>query len=262
MVRGRKCQTKGGFMLKVLSIALAAFTITATATAKANTVKAQDNTSPYFQIQSHTITEVPVSAEALEALRAEQQIVQTRRSQGLSDGLDDILNPVKEVDATLDIIINMGKKIWAIFEASTPVVNLSTQRANALPRDATDWRDMADWSDVQAKQYSVSYKNAFGGEVVRFSVLMTYTHSGTFRGQGKYLSDVGFLVNEYWVAPLYTLTGQSEVVRVQNVGRADAPIAAMELNMVWNVSTVLVKSQSALNYYIRGDGPVTVREVK
>ena len=87
---------------------------------------------------------------------------------------------------------------------------------------------MADWSDVQAKQYSVSYKNAFGGEVVRFSVLMTYTYNGSFRGQGKYLSDVGFLVNEYWVAPLYTLTGQSEVVRVQNVGRADAPIASMD----------------------------------
>ncbi|MES2769175.1 MAG: hypothetical protein V4596_08520 [Bdellovibrionota bacterium] len=245
-------------MLKVLSIALLAFTFS-------NTVHAEDLNSPYFQIKSHSITEVPVDASTMKNLRSNQELLKIRRAQGEKDGLDDvlgdILNPVKEVDATLDVIINMGAKIWKIFEASTPVVNLSTKRANAIPREATDWRDMADWSDVQARQYSVSYKNAFNSEVVRFSVLMTYTYNGTHKGKGKYLSDVGFLVNEYWVAPLYKLEGESEVVRVQNVGRADAPIAAMELNMVWRVSTVLVKSQNAINYYVRGDGPLTVREL-
>lgn len=246
-------------MLKILSIALLALTLSNTVQAKEKDPNKKFN-SQYLAIESYSVTETPVSEETLNVLRAQHQLLQSNRSQ--DDGIGSILNPVKEVDATLDIIINMGKKIWAIFEASTPVVNLSTQRANALPRDATDWRDMADWSDLEARQYTISYKNGFNAEVVRFSVLMTYTHSGTFRGKGKYLSDVGFLVNDYDVAPLYTLTARSEVVRTQNVGRADQPIAAMEMNMIWNVSNVLSKSQKALNFYIRGDGPVTVREIK
>lgn len=244
-------------MLKIFSIALLVLTLS-------NTVHAEVKSSPYYQIKSFSIHEEPVNQESMMAVRKNIQEQQQLRIQGLDDKLNpgDILNPVKEADATLDVIINMGAKIWKIFEASTPVVNLSTKRANALPRDATDWRDMSNWSDVEGRQYSIEYKNGFNMTVVKFSVLMTYTHSGQFKGKGKYLSDVGFLINEYWVAPLYTLEGESEVVRVQNVGKADDAIAAMELNMVWRVSTVLVKSQNAVNYFVRGDGPLTVREIK
>lgn len=247
-------------MLKALSVALVALAL-------GNTVHAEVKSSPYYQIKSYSIQETPVAADTMMKIRSDIRHHQELRIKGLGDGDDklnpgDILNPVKEVDATLDVIINMGAKIWKIFEASTPVVNLSAKRANALPKAVTDWRDMSNWSDVQAKQYTIEYKNGFNATVVRFSVLMTYTYDGQFQGRGKYLSDVGFLVNEYWVAPLYKLEGESEVVRVQNVGKADEAIAAMELNMVWRVSNVLVKSQNAVNYYVRGDGPLTVREVK
>jgi hypothetical protein len=226
-----------------------------------NTVQAKEIDSAYYQIKSFSMTEEPVSQETLMKIRNNyRQDIQKR--DGLPTDPTDILNPINQADKALDVIINMGAKIWKIFEASTPVVNLNTKRANALPRDMNDWRDMADWSDVQAKQYSIVYKNGFNAEVVRFSVLMTYSYNGSYQGRGKYLSDVGFLVNEYWVAPLYKLEGESEVVRVLNVGRADAPIAAMEMNMVWRVSNVLFKSQNAVNYYVRGDGPLTVREIK
>jgi hypothetical protein len=227
-----------------------------------NTVHAEDLKSPYYQIKSFSMTEVPVDQTTLMTIRANYR--QDIKKRDDVTGVGDILNPVKEVDQTLDLIINMGAKVWKIFEASTPVVNLNTKRANALPREARDgdWTDMAEWSDVQAKQYSIVYKNGFNAEVVRFSVLMTYSYNGTYKGKGRYLSDVGFLINEYWVAPLYSLNGESEVVRTMNVGRADAPIAGMELNMVWRVSNVLFKSQNAVNYFVRGDGGLTVREVK
>jgi hypothetical protein len=244
-------------MLKVFSIALLAFALS-------STVHAEVKSSPYYQIKSYSIHEEPVNQESMMTIRKSIQERQALRMQGLDDKFNpgDVLNPVKEVDATLDVIINMGAKIWKIFEASTPVVNLATKRANALPRDATDWRDMSNWSDLEGRQYSIEYKNGFNATVVKFSVLMTYSHSGQFKGKGKYLSDVGFLVNEYWVAPLYKLEGESQVVGVRNVGKANDVIAAMELNMVWRVSNVLVKSQNAMNYFIRGDGPLTVREVK
>lgn len=241
-------------MLKLLSFAFIAFSLS-------TTVQAEELNSPYFQIKSVSIQEEEVSEQTLMKIRSvyrQQQLDQETRE---DNPLEDILNPIKETEKIVDAIINIGAKVWKVFEASTPVVNLSTKRANALPREYKDWREMSDWSDVQARQYTVSYKNGFDAEVVRFSVLMTYAYNGSFNGRGKYLNDVGFLVNEYRVAPLYTLEGESEVVRVQNVGRAEEPIAAMELNMVWRVNNVLFKSQNALNYFVRGDGPVKVREV-
>lgn len=244
-------------MLKALSIAILALFLS-------NTVKAEVKSSPYYQIKSFSIHEEPVNQEAMMTIKKSIQERAMLRAEGLDDKLNpgDILNPVKEVDATLDVIINMGAKVWKIFEAMTPSVDLSTKRANALPKDATDWRDMSNWSDVQGRQFSVEYKNAYNMTVVRLSVLMTYAHSGQYKGKGKYLSDVGFLVNEYWIAPLYSLYGRSDVVGVKNVGKANDAIAAMELNMVWNVSTVLSKAQNAVSFYLRGDGPLTIREVK
>ncbi len=245
-------------MLKALTMSLS---VSLFALVLGHTAQAADPQTPYFQIKSFSIHEEPVSPETLMTIRKNYTHLDVKKRDDGS-GIPDILNPVKQADQTLDVIINMGAKIWKIFEASTPVVNLNTKRANALPRDMNDWRDMADWSDVQAKQYSIVYTNGFNAEVVRLSVLMTYSYNGSFKGKGKYLSDVGFLVNEYWVAPLYKLEGESEVVSVLNVGRSDAPIAAMEMNMVWRVSNVLFKSQNAVNYYVRGDGPLTVREIK
>ena len=241
-------------MLKLLSFAFIALSLS-------STVQAEELNSPYFQIKSVSIQEEAVSDQTLQSIRRtykQQMLDQQLRG---DNPLEDILNPIKDTEKIVDTIINIGAKIWKVFEASTPVVNLSTKRANALPREYTSWQDMSDWSDVQARQYSVSYKNGFNAEVVRFSVLMTYAYNGSFKGKGQYLNDVGFLINEYWVAPLYTLEGQSEVANIQNVGRADAPIAAMELNMIWRVNNVLFKSQNALNYYVRGDGPLKVREV-
>ncbi len=240
-------------MLKIISA-------TALAILLSNSVQAKDLDSPYYQIKSVTVHEEAVSKQDYQALRAE--VLQQRALRVQDDGLGDILNPIKEVDKIVDAIINLGAKVWAVFEKSTPVVNLSAKRANALPRDVTNWRDMANWSDVEARQYSVTYKNGFNATVVRFSILMTYSYNGSFQGRGQYLSDVGFLVNDYWVAPLYTLEGESEVVRVLNVGRDDAPIAGMEVNMVWRVNNVLYKSQRAINYFVRGDGPLKVRELQ
>lgn len=239
-------------MLKILSVSLFAFFLSNSAQAK--------SLDPYYQIKSVSVQEEAVNQELYQVVRAEALQLRAQRLQ--DGGLEDILNPVKEVEKIVDTIINIGAKVWSVFEKSTPVVNLSTKRANALPREVTSWRDMANWSDIEARQYSVSYKNGFNATVVRFSILMTYSYNGSFQGRGQYLSDVGFLVNDYWVAPLYTLEGESEVVRVLNVGRDDAPIAAMELNMVWRVNNVLFKSQRAINYFIRGDGQLKLRELQ
>src|SRR5690606_12217645 len=136
----RNCTTKGGHMLKTLSLAIIALFLSIS-------TQAEDLSAPYFEVQSVEVQVSPVSDECLTALRIEYKS-QRMAEQFNENPLDDILNPIKDAEKVVDAIINLGAKIWKVFEASTPVVNLSTRRANALPRDYTDWREMSDWSDL------------------------------------------------------------------------------------------------------------------
>lgn len=225
-------------------------------------VSKADTQSQYLQIKSMSVQEIPVDQNLLMKVRSEinpYDIQSSLDARGDGNPLD-VVDPVRAANDVLDGIINFGSKVWKIFEKSTPVVNLNMQRANALPAQLREWTEMDNWSDVEAKQYAVTYKNGFNADVVTFKVLLTYAYNGQYNGTGRYLNQVGFLANEYNVAPLFTLNAQSEVVRVQNVGTRAAPIAGLELNLTYQVENVLTKRQSALNYYLRGDGALKLRQ--
>ncbi len=203
----------------------------------------------YFRVTSVEKTETALTEE-------DQKRVQFLGSQRLLQIQNDsAVNPtLTEASLSLDVILNMGKKIWQVIVDGKPVVNSNTSRANALPQGAKSWLQLANWSDPEAHRYDITYKNMYGAAVVKYAFLVTYSYGGSVNGKGKYLSEVGFTNSELSVAWMYNFNATSEVVRVVNVGTVDEPIAGMELNLNWTIKTPLQEQQSTSSYYVRGDG--------
>lgn len=153
-------------------------------------------------------------------------------------------------------IINIGLKIWKIIEDNKPVVNLNLQRASALPSGLKDWSEMENWSDIQAREYQVSYINGFKKEVVKMNILMTYSYGGTFNSRGQYLSQVGVLVKDLEVDWGFTVQAETEVARVVNAGTRENPLALMEMNLKWSVKSVMKQIHEGLHFAIKGNGEV------
>jgi hypothetical protein len=160
-----------------------------------------------------------------------------------------------ETAVILDQVINLGQKVWKIVEANKPVVSVTeVPRANALPKGAESWQQLAGWQNPRARVFRVSYKNTYGFTVVDFSFRVTYTSGGNVGGKGAYLANVSVIPANLQVAWGFTFNAGVEVANVLNAGTAQSPIAGMELLMRWQIDTVVKHERSTASYFVRGDG--------
>ena len=95
-----------------------------------------------------------------------------------------------ETIAIIDQIVNLAEKIWNIIDKNRPVVNITTNYANAVPYGTSHWTQLQSWSKPSTKKYAFSMKNGYGTEVVKVTYQVHWTHSGNFQGKGKFLTGV------------------------------------------------------------------------
>jgi len=136
----------------------------------------------------------------------------------------------------------------------SPVVSLSTSRADAVPQGINSWLQLANWSDPEAHKYEITYKNLYGMEVVKYAFLVTYSYGGNVNGKGKYLSEVGFNNFQFKCSLDVQLQRHSEVVRVVNVGTSEDPLQVWSINLNWIVKTPIQEQHSTTHFIVRGDG--------
>lgn len=153
-----------------------------------------------------------------------------------------------------DEVVALGEKVWKIVEAGKPVVTVQTPEASALPRGLACWADLSGWQAPQTKAYEVVYKNGFGMDVVKFRFRLQFTAGGGHDGIGKYLANVTVMPAELNVMWGYTFDAQVEVEQAINVGSSQNPIAGLELNLKWDVKTVVQESVNSFHFFVQGDG--------
>ncbi len=178
---------------------------------------------------------------------------------GAVDPLAGFNNGVAVVNGTvaaIDNIVNLMEKIWNIIEKNQPVVNVTTNYANAVPFGTSHWSQLQGWSKPATKKYSFSMKNGFGSEVVKVTYQVHRTHSGNFQGKGKFLTGVTIEPLNIVTAWGYKVTLVSEVPdsTIANVGTHEDPIASMQVQLKWIVHTALKDITSKAIYYVQGDG--------
>jgi hypothetical protein len=153
-----------------------------------------------------------------------------------------------------DKIINIGQKIWTLVEKGKPVLNEQLESANALPEGVGNWQELEGWQAPVGRTYKVSYENLFGIEVVRFNFRLLYTYGGSYRGKGLYLTHVAVMPADVHVAWGYHLDASGGVPSVTNAGTSDDPVAGAQVDVRWNVKTVLKEGDYSASYFVRGDG--------
>ncbi|MDA8132895.1 MAG: hypothetical protein M0011_15440 [Elusimicrobia bacterium] len=157
---------------------------------------------------------------------------------------------------TLDKIVNLMEKIFGIIEKNQPVVNITTNYANAVPFGTSHWTQLQGWSKPATKKYAFSMKNAYGSQVVKVTYQVHYTYNGNFQGKGKFLTGVTIEPLSVTTAWGYKVSLVSEVPdsTIANVGTHEDPIASMQVQLRWTVHTMVKDITQKGIYYVQGDG--------
>ena len=171
-------------------------------------------------------------------------------------GFNNTVNQINGTIGVIDNIVNLVDKIWTIIEKNQPVVNITTNYANAVPYGTSHWTQLQGWSKPATKKYSFSMKNGFGSEVVKVTYQVHYTHSGNFQGKGKFLTGVTIEPLNVVTAWGYKVTLVSEVPdsTIANVGTSADPVASMQVQLRWTAHTAVKDITSKAIYYVQGDG--------
>lgn len=167
---------------------------------------------------------------------------------------------VEDALVNWDQIMAIGEKIWKVVEANKPSVTVKTPTVSALPRGLSCWADLEQWQAPRTQTYQVIYKNGFGMEAVKFRFRLHYTYGGGKGGRGKYLANVTVMPADLNVIWGYTFNAEVEVGKAVNLGTMESPVAGLELNMKWQVKTVVKEINSSYHYFVQGDGAAIASE--
>lgn len=163
------------------------------------------------------------------------------------------LNPLNTIELYIDQIINLGKKIFNIISQGRPVVNIKLDTANALPKGLSCWSDLSGWNMPNSKVYNVQYENALGMTVVDYSYRVIYTAGGSVDGTGKYITNATFMPANVSVGWGFEFDATASIPTVFNTGTKQNPVAGMQMNMEWKVTSPLSYEQGTEAYFVSGE---------
>lgn len=175
-------------------------------------------------------------------------------------GLNTANAAVDKAALIVDKIVNIGEKIWSVVEKGRPVQNFHNTVANALPANASTWTDLISWKQPETKVIGMSYKNAYGIEVVRFVYRIILLSGGSVNGVGNYIGYAAVEPVELTTAFMYTFNSEAVVVNIFNKGTNENPLAGMILTVRWSVETVVKKSAGSHTFFMDGVGHIDAAE--
>lgn len=157
-------------------------------------------------------------------------------------------------------IVAIGDKIMSTIEKGRPAVaNKPMQAISVLPRiDAKDpvVHEMGNWSIPVTKHYKITYSNGMGSNVVSFVYSVTFQHSGTYGGKGKYLSGVRVSARDIRVDWGFDLDANSELIQISNVGTSENVVAGATIEITYTVKNVLRQLTTTVGFHVTGDGRI------
>ncbi|MFA6584774.1 MAG: hypothetical protein WCS77_10795, partial [Elusimicrobiaceae bacterium] len=160
---------------------------------------------------------------------------------------------------TAERIINLAEKIFKIISDNKPVVNVTVNYANAVPKGMTHWTDLSGWEMPKAYGYEFVMKNVYGLRTVGMKYQVIFTYGGNMDGKGKYLTGVTVQPISLDVAWAYNVNVRCEVPdsTIVNAGTKENPVAAMQVVMFISVDTIVAHREYRDIFYVRGDGQFT-----
>lgn len=210
----------------------------------------------YLTVASVSIQEIPDLSPLSGKLEVQQMASDYKNVSPSVDltQLAGLADPIKEFDIQLDAIINIGQKIWTIAEKGRPVVSASLNSASAMPEGITKWTQLEGWKPTRSASYEVVYTNIYGMKVVSFAYRVMFTYGGSFKEQGRYVTNATIVPASLDVAWGYSFKSTVEIPTVVNTGTQSQPIGGIQMNVNWTVGTVLKHSEMRTSFFVDGLG--------
>lgn len=204
---------------------------------------------PYYQI-SHVAVEVVDSSEGF----VHQKPFLITPDPGPETEIGDVITVMRD-------IIAFGKEIYKIIEAGKPVIHTEHVPLSILPFNSAIGRDitpmhLSHWKAPKFVKFKVTYKNAYGAEVVSFIYNINLSYGGKFQGKGAYLTNAQVVPEKISVAWGYNFNAKMSLVGLSNLGTEEDPIAAATLELGYSVSTILKEERNKMTIFISGDGAI------
>lgn len=167
-----------------------------------------------------------------------------------------------EIIMSIDKLLALGKKIWAIVEAGRPVVRTAfAPTVSVLPNVENPnaaFDEMENWSMPKVKSYRVVYKNLLGMKVIAFTYGVYFQHGGTYKGKGAYLTGVNVDARDVSVSWGFEFNASSTVVAIANRGSSSNPNAGLTIRINYLAKSVLKEIRSSESFHVAGNGQFVV----
>jgi hypothetical protein len=200
----------------------------------------------YYIVSEVTVEEIATDPKIFKEMKEE---LLNRDEKGLG-----------EIIMSIDKLLALGKKIWAIIEAGRPVYTNNYMNAiSVLPKtDDPDFTfsQMENWKAPKAKTYRVTYKNGFGMSVIKFDYTTMFQYAGTFEGKGAYLTGVTVKASNVSVSWGFKFDAKSKLVTIANRGSTTSPLAGATLQIDYTASSVMRTISTSEAFHVTGTGKV------
>ena len=249
--------------------------------------------NPYFQFQKPIIREL-TEEEAMEFINDEPETglitkilsIPPRPSEGfdlrdLNFGNNDVstskptrlaksagkvrttLDPVSNANNVImmiDKLVAIGQKILPIIDKGRPVVTNSPMAAisvvpKALSKEHVDGT-MENWSLPLTRHYTISYPNGVGIIVAKFVYSVTFQHSGTYNGRGRFLTGIRSAAKKIDVVYGFNLDAKSRLIQISNIGKNGNVVAGAMIEMEYTVKNFSRSITNVDSFFLTGDGRI------
>lgn len=151
-------------------------------------------------------------------------------------------------------IAEIALKVWDIVVAGKPIVNVDSKSASALPNLADgDWRRLVGWKRERSTKFVVEIKNGFKMTVIKYTYYLKMIYGGGVRGKGQYISSARIMpaIDAKWGWNIDVVVSVPSII---NQGTEEDPLAAIYLDMTYQIHNVLTSSSTTESYLMQGDG--------
>jgi hypothetical protein len=101
---------------------------------------------------------------------------------------------------------------------------------------------------------NTQFKNLYGVTVVDFSYRIVFSYGGSLGGKGQYLSSVTVIPHNLSVYWTFKFSSSVAISGIMNAGTKENPLAAMQVDVRYQVDSTVSYIESSGSFYIRGDG--------
>lgn len=165
---------------------------------------------------------------------------------------------IGEIIASASSVVALGEQVYTLLQRGKPTVNTEYAPISIVPKDPLtkqpiDPFDMNDCSRILKKSY-VTTMTTGGIEVVKFQYIVSFMHSCTFDGIGKYIHSASIQPGTVSVGYGWDVNATMKLAGMMNHGKRSDPVVGALLTIKYSIKSWRTALEKNETFHITGNG--------